>query len=100
APPLQPDLARHRIARGVAHACDLYVEGIERKQRGAMLRGREQRGKKAILVRRADERLAMGESILHGKPSSRGLPRPRDQGPFGRFCPGSSDSMREVPTPR
>ena len=36
APPLQPDFARHRLARLLAHARDLDVEGIEREQRPAI----------------------------------------------------------------
>ena len=64
APPLQPDLAGQRIANDLAHARDLQVEGIERKQRAAMLGRRKQRGEKAVPVRRAHQRLAMG--VLHG----------------------------------
>ena len=44
APPLQADFAGQRLARHLAHARHLDVEGIERMQRGAMFRRREQCG--------------------------------------------------------
>ncbi len=54
APPLQPDFARHRLARPVAHPGDLAVERIKREKRTALLGGREQGREKAILVGCAD----------------------------------------------
>ena len=65
APPLQADLARHRLARAVAHARDLGIEGIEREQRPALVGRREQRREEAILVGRADQRLAMTIVRVH-----------------------------------
>ncbi len=69
APPLQPDFARHRLARQLAHARNLDVEGIERKQRAAMLCRREQRREKAILVGLAHQRFAMVEDLFHSEQS-------------------------------
>src|SRR6202040_2814979 len=68
APPLQPDFSCQRGARSFPHAGDLEIEGVERKQPGAMLRRREQRGKKAIPVARANLRLAVRKCILHRSP--------------------------------
>src|SRR5262249_28601853 len=67
APPLQPDFSRDGLANNLAHARDFHVEGVERKQRVATLSGGKQGGEKAILVRRAYERFAMGGCILHGR---------------------------------
>ena len=64
APPLQPDLARHRLAHAVAHAGDLGIEGVEREQRTALLGGRKQRREKAVLVGGADQVFAMA-IVLH-----------------------------------
>ena len=60
-PPLQPDLAGHRLAHDFAHARDLHVEGIEGKQRIAPFTRSEQSGQETVPVSRADQRLAMGE---------------------------------------
>ena len=38
APPLQPDLAGHALAHGIAHARDLEIEGIEREEETAASR--------------------------------------------------------------
>ena len=50
APPLQPDLAHHRLADGLAHLRDLDIEGIEREDRVARLRRREQGAEIAVVV--------------------------------------------------
>src|SRR5260370_14204043 len=39
APPLEPDLAEHRLSDAFAHPCNLVVEGVKREQRLAT-RGR------------------------------------------------------------
>ncbi len=65
APPLQADFAGQRLARHLAHARHLDVEGIERMQRAAMFRRREQRGEKAVAIGRPDQLGAIGECILH-----------------------------------
>src|SRR6516165_1237745 len=69
APPLQADFPCYRLANDLAHAGDFHVEGVERNQRVPMLGGGKQGGEKAVLVRRAQQRLAMGECILHGRAS-------------------------------
>ena len=66
-PPLQADFARQRLTRNVAHARHFGIEGIEGIERAAMLGRCEQGGEEAVLVRRADQLLAMGEGILHGR---------------------------------
>ena len=67
APPLQPDLARQGLTDDLAHARHFDVEGVEREQRVAMLRRRKQGGEETLLVRGADQRLAVGERVLHGR---------------------------------
>ena len=39
APPLQTDLAQHRLGHGLANAGDLVIEGIKRQQRLAPISG-------------------------------------------------------------
>ncbi len=48
APPLQPDQTGHRLADDVADLAYLVVEGVEREQRLARTRGREQRRQIAV----------------------------------------------------
>ena len=67
APPLQPDFARQRLARRFAHPRDLAGESVERIEMPPRLRRREQAGEIAVLVGRANQRLAMGIGVLHGK---------------------------------
>ncbi len=44
APPLQPDLAEHRLRDALAHPCNLVVEGVKREQRLATRgRGKQRR---------------------------------------------------------
>src|SRR4029077_7522897 len=50
APPLQPDLAKHRLADGFADSGDLIIERVEREQRFAATGRREQRGLVAVAV--------------------------------------------------
>ena len=64
APPLQADLARHRLARHLAHAADFDGEGIERGERIAFVRRREQRREIAVAVVLAHQRRAM-VGIVH-----------------------------------
>ena len=59
APPLQADLARHRLARQIAHARNFYIEGIKREQRVAVLRRREQRGEITVPIGLAHQRGAV-----------------------------------------
>ena len=63
APPLQPDLAEHRLGDALAHPCNLVVEGVKREQRLAT-RGRcKQRRLKPVAVvaphQRRDRRQAI-----------------------------------------
>ena len=44
APPLQPDLAEHRLGDALAHPCNLVIEGVKREQRlAARGRGKQHR---------------------------------------------------------
>jgi len=65
APPLQADLAGHRLARTVAHADDFAIEGVKREQRPPSIGGREQRGEKPVLVGRTDQFLAVAIVLVH-----------------------------------
>src|SRR2546423_11168809 len=51
APPLQPDLAEHRLGDALAHPCNLVVEGVKREQRLATRgRGKQHRLKPVAVV--------------------------------------------------
>jgi hypothetical protein len=65
APPLQADFAGQRLARHLAHARHLDVEGIERVQRRAIFRRREQGTEKTVAIGGPDQLGAIGEGILH-----------------------------------
>jgi hypothetical protein len=71
-PPLEPDLARPRIADYLAYPGDFQIERVKRKERPAMLCRREQSTEEALLVARTNELLAMCEGV-HGSRVTRGL---------------------------
>src|SRR6516164_3305417 len=51
APPLQADLAEHRLGDAFAHSCNLVVEGVKREQRfTAVDRGKQRRLKPVAVV--------------------------------------------------
>ena len=55
APPVQPDQRQRRLVRRLARPRQLVVEGVERQQRRAPVRRREQRGEEAVRVVPADK---------------------------------------------
>lgn len=57
-PPLKTDFSRQRLAGDVPDAGDLRVEGIESRQRAALVRRRQQAGKVTIAVAVAQRRHA------------------------------------------
>ena len=101
-PPLQPDLAGHRLAHDFAHARDLNVEGVEGKQRPApFARSEESRpGNGPCQPRGPAPRNGRMHCCMGMLGSSDPFPAARDHGRGGRFSAGSSASIRVVPTPR
>ena len=65
APPLQADFAGQCRVRHLAHARHLGIESINRVQRAAKLRRREQRGDEPIPIGSSDQLGTVGEHILH-----------------------------------
>jgi hypothetical protein len=65
APPLQANLAQHRLAHGLAHLGDLVVERVEREQALARGRRREQPGEIAVVVPAPHLGRAVTERLSH-----------------------------------
>ncbi len=76
-PPLQPDLAEHRLGHGLAYAGDLVIEGVERQKRLAPAGRGEQRRLIPVAV---------------GAASDDASPARSERGPGGCVSPGIRSS--------
>src|SRR3546814_2601191 len=65
APPLQPNLAQHRLADHFPGFCDLKIERVNGKEGFATFRRREQRRQKAVrIVPRSEEHTSELQSLM------------------------------------
>ena len=64
-PPLQPDLARHRLACQIADPRDLRIKRIKRKKRVAPSFRRKQRCQITVAIEFADLAGAVNEVVAH-----------------------------------
>ena len=56
APPLQPDLAHHRLADILGHLRHFVIEGIERQKMRARIRRRDKAREIAVVIHSPNER--------------------------------------------